>query len=607
MAANKDWSCPEWITEALQTLRPPGRMTVSEWADARRVLDAKTSSMPGRWSTDQTPYLREIMDAFNDPEIEEISLMKSTQIGGTEAMLNMLGYVIDQDPSASMIVYPTKELGEFSSKNRIQTMVDLCPELREKYDAGSKLLELQFSEMYLVISGANSPATLASYPIRYLFMDEVDKYPENAGKEADPRALARERTNSYRDNRKIISVSTPTYEDGNIYKDWLAADEQNEYWVTCPECGAQWSWEFKQLKFDNSSPEMAQQTAMYCCKECGAMLSDAQHNRMNQQGFWKKVKSSGRQRVAFRMNVFASPFIRLGDIARQFEVSRKDKAQLMNFINSWLAEPWKEVEETTNAEYLLEQRQGQYKKQVVPPGTVLITGGVDVQKNCFYWTIRGWRANMTSFNIDHGKAFSWREIEYIMNRSLVDPAGKGHIVNLCCVDSGDQTDDVYDFCVVNSEWAVPIKGASGRLSGRFRRTTIDRVDSKARGHTLIIVDTIYYKDMLASRMRRSEEDGGWFTHIDCDPDYCEMVTAEQKVVRKRNGRMESVWEPKAVGRDNHYLDAEVYAALAADLLGIREINAEQAVAQVVEEPVAAVSHGSSGGNNYFTERKGWFG
>lgn len=317
MAANKDWSCPEWITEALQTLRPPGRMTVSEWADARRVLDAKTSSMPGRWSTDQTPYLREIMDAFNDPEIEEISLMKSTQIGGTEAMLNMLGYVIDQDPSASMIVYPTKELGEFSSKNRIQTMVDLCPELREKYDAGSKLLELQFSEMYLVISGANSPATLASYPIRYLFMDEVDKYPENAGKEADPRALARERTNSYRDNRKIISVSTPTYEDGNIYKDWLAADEQNEYWVTCPECGAQWSWEFKQLKFDNSSPEMAQQTAMYCCKECGAMLSDAQHNRMNQQGFWKKVKSSGRQRVAFRMNVFASPFIRLGDSLRR--------------------------------------------------------------------------------------------------------------------------------------------------------------------------------------------------------------------------------------------------------------------------------------------------
>ena len=78
-------------------------------------------------------------------------------------------------------------------------------------------------------------------------------------------------------------------------------------------------------------------------------------------------------------------------------------------------------------------------------------------------------------------------------------------------------------------------------------------------------------------------------------------------MRKRNGRMESVWEPKVVGRDNHYLDTEVYAALAADLLGIREINAEQAVAQTVEEPVATVSHGSSGGNNYFTERKGWFG
>lgn len=606
MAASNSWVCPEWIAEALQTLRPPGRMTVSEWADAKRILDAKTSSMPGRWSTDQTPYLRTIMDTFNDPEVESISIMKSTQVGGTEVLLNMLGYVIDKDPSASMIVYPTRELGEFASKNRIQSMIELCPDLREKYDANSKLLELQFSDMFLVISGANSPASLASYPVRNLFMDEVDKYPVTAGREADPRELARERTNSYKDNRKIVSVSTPTYEDGAIYKDWLAADEQNEYWVTCPECGASWPWEFKQLKFDNSSPEIAQQTAVYCCRCCGAAISDSQHNRMNQQGFWKKIKSEGRQRVAFRMNVFSSPFMRLGDIARQFEISRKDPAKLMNFINSWLAEPWKEVEQTTSAEWLMEERQGQYKRLVVPPGTVLVTGGVDVQKECFYWTIRGWRANMSSYNIDHGKAFSWREIEYQMNRTLTDPDGKTYVVNLCCVDSGDQTDDVYNFCVVNSEWAVPIKGASSRLSGRFRKTTIDRVDSRAKGYPLIIVDTNYYKDMLASRMRRGEDDGGWFTHLKCDPEYCEMVTSEQKVVRKYNGRMVSVWEPKAVGRDNHYLDTEVYAAAAADLLGIREISAEQAAAATAEEPVNVVeSHAKT--SNYFTNRKGWFG
>lgn len=606
MAASNSWVCPEWITEALQTMRPPGRMTVSEWAEAKRVLDAKTSSMPGRWSADRTPYLRTIMDTFNDPEVESISIMKSTQVGGTEVLLNMLGYVIDKDPSASMIVYPTVKLGEFASKNRIQSMIELCPDLREKYDANSKLLELQFSDMFLVVSGANSSASLSSYPVRNLFMDEVDKYPVTAGREADPRELARERTNSYKDNRKIVSVSTPTYEDGAIYKDWLAADEQNEYWVTCPECGESWPWEFKQLKFDNSSPEIAQQTAVYCCRCCGAAISDSQHNRMNQQGFWKKIKSEGRQRVAFRMNVFSSPFMRLGDIARQFEISRKDPAKLMNFINSWLAEPWKEVEQTTSAEWLMEERQGQYKRLVVPPGTVLVTGGVDVQKECFYWTIRGWRANMSSYNIDHGKAFSWREIEYQMNRTLTDPEGKAYVVNLCCVDSGDQTDDVYNFCVVNSEWAVPVKGASSRLPGRFRKTTIDRVDSRAKGYPLIIVDTNYYKDMLASRMRRGEDDGGWFTHLNCDPEYCEMVTSEQKVVRKYNGRMVSVWEPKVVGRDNHYLDTEVYAAAAADLLGIREISAEQAAAATAEEPVNVVeSHAKT--SNYFTDRKGWFG
>jgi phage terminase large subunit GpA-like protein len=84
-------------------------------------------------------------------------------------------------------------------------MINLAPVLREKYqEQDSKILELQFDGMYAVLSGANSPASLASRPIRYLFMDEVDKYPVNAGKEADPRSLARERTKTFAHNKKIF-------------------------------------------------------------------------------------------------------------------------------------------------------------------------------------------------------------------------------------------------------------------------------------------------------------------------------------------------------------------------------------------------------------------
>ena len=43
-------------------MRPPADITVSQWADAQRILSGKASSEPGPWRTDRTPYLRQIMD-----------------------------------------------------------------------------------------------------------------------------------------------------------------------------------------------------------------------------------------------------------------------------------------------------------------------------------------------------------------------------------------------------------------------------------------------------------------------------------------------------------------------------------------------------------------
>ena len=43
---------------------PDPLLTVSEWADRYRVLSQRASSEPGRWRTERTPYLREIMDCL---------------------------------------------------------------------------------------------------------------------------------------------------------------------------------------------------------------------------------------------------------------------------------------------------------------------------------------------------------------------------------------------------------------------------------------------------------------------------------------------------------------------------------------------------------------
>ena len=46
-------------------LRPDADLTVSEWADAHRMLGSRASAEPGRYRTARTPYMREIMDALS--------------------------------------------------------------------------------------------------------------------------------------------------------------------------------------------------------------------------------------------------------------------------------------------------------------------------------------------------------------------------------------------------------------------------------------------------------------------------------------------------------------------------------------------------------------
>lgn len=70
----------------MRQLKPPENLSVSEWADKYRMLDSKTSAMPGPWRNDKTPYLKDIMDELRNYETEEIVFCKCTQVGGTELL-----------------------------------------------------------------------------------------------------------------------------------------------------------------------------------------------------------------------------------------------------------------------------------------------------------------------------------------------------------------------------------------------------------------------------------------------------------------------------------------------------------------------------------------
>ena len=239
--------------------RPPAQQTVSEWADENRVLVSESSAEPGAWRTDRAPYQREIMDSFTQPGIWQIVIMASAQVGKSEIELNMMGCAIDNDPGPMLYVQPTDKVAEDYSKRRIQPMINACPTLREKVfkqrsrDAANTITMKTFPGGSLAIIGANSPADLASKPVRYIFMDETDRFPASAGTEGDPQELAERRTETFRHNRKIVKTSTPTIKGRSKIETDYMNGTQEEWHTECPHCHNFSFIQFVNIKFEKEN------------------------------------------------------------------------------------------------------------------------------------------------------------------------------------------------------------------------------------------------------------------------------------------------------------------------------------------------------------------
>lgn len=601
----RKYEVPEYLKESLANLRPPEELSVSEWSEKYRILDSKTSAMPGPWRNEKTPYLQEIMDELQNYETEEIVFCKCTQVGGTEALQNMIGYIIQQDPAPSMIVYPTDILARSISKNRLEPMIKACRTLKKIYrELDSTDLELQFEGMYLTLAGSNSPASLASKAIKYLMLDEVDKYPGASRKEADPISLARERTKTFA-NRKIYMTSTPTIRTGHIWKALETADVERHFFVPCPHCGEYIELKFKQIKWPDEEGMTAEDRAdmaAYICQECGGTIEDHHKEGMLRRGAWKTVKENRRRhkKVGYWINTLYSPFVRFSEIAKEFMDSKDDPEKLQNFVNSWLAEPWEDTHLKTSAD-LVRERQTDVPEFTIPGWARFITGGVDVQETSLYWTIRAWGPYITSQNIAHGQALSFQEIENIMNLNYEREDGEKMVVSLCLIDSGYEADAVYDFCVDNQDWALPSKGSSGPMLSHYKISKINKTDSKAYGLSLILVDGDKYKDMIAARMKKENGRGSWMVYEGIDGDYADQVTAEHKVNVKTGNRTTQTWVPKRSHIDNHYLDAEVYAMAAGDMLGMRALHLQDQK----EEPAAAPEPPEAPEESWIRKHENW--
>ena len=579
------FECPQYIFEALQALKPPEPITVSEWAQKYRVLDERSSAMPGHWSNNVTPYLIGIMDAFNDWQTEKIVFVKPTQVGGTESLLNILGYVVAQDPAPTLIVEPSIVMAESFAENRLIPMFKKSPATRAKfYENKSSMDELQFDGMYMALSGANSPASLASRPCKVVVLDETDKYPQSissTSKEADPISLAIERTKTF-NNRKVFMCSTPTVETGAIWKQKEKCDIEKHYFVPCPHCGKKIEFIFDYLKFPKATDDPDNKIsyleraefAYYECQNCGGKITDADKKRMLLAGEWREVKRRTKfsKSVAFWLNTLYSPFTSFADIAKNFLLSKGDVEAMRNFYNSWLALPFKENTKATT-EATIKAHENDLPEFILPDWCKLLVLGVDTQEAYFVYSVYAFGVGGTAHLVTRGEALSFEQLDNILNLEYKFQNGEKKLIDLCCIDSGgNRTDAIYNYALARRGFVLPVKGSSTAMLSHYKLSSINKV-GVATGIQLVILDTFKYKEQVNAKLQtKLGERGGISFFNGVDVDFCKQMTAEEKVAeRSSNGAVKYSYRLKTSHAANHYWDCCIYAHLAADILGVRSL------------------------------------
>lgn len=602
----------QWTTAEADAFAPPPDLSVSECADQHRILQAGISRNPGQWSTDYTPYLRPVMDAYKIPSVRHLVFCAGTQLGKTETIYNITLYITAYDPYPTLLMSPREDDAKLISRTRVQPMIEDCQILRDKKPEKSTLfqtLEMHFPGMVLYLVGANSIAGLASKPCRNIIRDEIDKYPSQIGDDADPLSKSEERAKSFWDIRKIVDVSSPKYEGSGILKQLTSCDVINVIHHKCPHCNqyirlypSQLTWD----DFDKDDPHRiakAKRTAVYVCQRCDSVIHEGQRDRfiadftmVRQQNITFGIKKEAENKpfvelefepeiVGFWVSSMSSPMLTWADMcevwmkATSHRDTTGDTGKLQTVINDWWCEPWLEAVKKSDGELIM-SRKCERAPLLVPEWAVAVTCGIDVQKWGFWQTTWAFDRKMRSAMIHYGFLDSWDDVhKLVFDTSFeVENSDRRMPIWRAAIDIGGGEDSQFGDDFTKSEEIItwvrdngqgvvfPIKGMSQNKTGqKIKQSVMDKMPGEKGGLIpggliLYTIDTYQLKDNVFWRFECGEHDPQPVQlHSEVGEDYGLQMVAEEKQ-RNKNGK----WAYVQVKKDNHLLDCTVYAHAAAD-------------------------------------------
>lgn len=558
---------------ALRALVPPPRLRLSEWIEAHMRLPEDVSALPGRVTL--WPYQRGIADAISDPEIERVTLVKPVRVGFTTLLTGALASYVANEPSPILALLPTEADCRDYVVSDLEPIFEATPALRgllsaEADESGrNTLLSRRFAGGSLKIVAAKSPRNLRRHNARVLLIDEADAM--EPGAEGSPITLAERRTLSFA-NRKIILGSTPTIEEtSNVLRSYARSD-QRVFEVACPECGHWHEIAWGDIQWPEGEPERAH----FVCPECGSVVEERHKAGMVENGRWRAVAPHVTGHAGFRLNALVSTLANAswGKLAAEFIAAKAHPDQLQTFVNTILAQGWREAAEEID-EAALAARAEPFGLDALPPDLLIVTAGIDVQRDRLEIVFLGWSRDeifVLSQQVIYGDPMAddvWAELDDALRTVWTHPKGGVIRVDAAAVDAGDgeTMDRVVGFCRPRFGRRVfAIKGATGN------RPNIKASDTK--GTKLFIIGVDGLKGQLVNRLTR----GRSIRFSDTlDAHFFEELASERLIMRYVRGAPVRMWE-RIPGRRAESLDCVIYAMAVRGLVSANMDRREEEVA-----------------------------
>ena len=583
---NAEWMACDVLAEILD---PPPPVDYLKWAEENIVFSERESEFSGPYNRQRFRYFDVILLALSpDDPCRIVTLAKSAQLGGTVLANIFTGGSMDMDPGDFLYVHPTDENARRWSKMKLTPMLKGTTALRNIFPM--KARDGQDSVTYkerrdgrgaILISGANSPASLSQVSMNRQVQDDLAKWDMNSA--GDPENQADSRSQG-REFAKIFKISTPMVIPGCRITVNFEAGSQEYPYVPCPHCQHMQvlDWENMLRSLDEEYPERAH----FTCPECGCAIEDHHRSDMIPHVEWRasnpKMK---RYHRSFYLWSAYSPLQSFERIARSWLAAKGDPPKEQTFWNDVVGKAYRVLGESPPWEDLRDRAsEADYHRGTIPAGYPLLTCGVDCQGDRVEWQVVAWGTNKRRAVVEYG-VFNGHisdekcqaNLNALLKQGFRNAYGRKIEIDMLAIDGNAYTEEVW-------EWArrhpagrvIMVRGVHPESAPllaqvkkeRNRRGKLVRYSKRFYNFASSVLKMGLYRNV---RKDDPEERGFVGLPRGLEDEFYRQMTAESRKPKKdKSGFTRYLWV-KDPSQANEGLDTHLQAEAAAIRLGVRSL------------------------------------